>query len=317
MITWRATTNIPLCIFRTKKDAKMTGRSYRAYGEEFSLNDSEYADDTALVFDSREDCETGIPLCMNHFGRYGMEVHSAPIEPREDSKSVVLFCSKPPSLYNDPITFDDTNLSDIIIGNRYIPIVAFFIYLGSVISRDLSDDLDVNRRIQKAGNAFGMMRKCLFSSPLIRLKTKANVYLTFILPILLYGVECWSLTESLLNRLRGFHRRCIRSICHVTLRNRLRTVDLLDKLSLESIDSYICRQQLRWAGHVIRMPWSRLPRKMLSCWVRSKRPRGAPKYTYGRSLMKCLRKAKIDTENWHVLALDKLSWRSKLHNLKI
>lgn len=63
MITWRATTNIPLCIFRAKNDAKMTGRSYRAYGEEFALNDSEYADDTALVFGTRSDCVTGIPLC--------------------------------------------------------------------------------------------------------------------------------------------------------------------------------------------------------------------------------------------------------------
>ena len=42
----------------------MTGRSYRAYGEEFALNDSEYADDTALVFGSRSDCVTGIPLVL-------------------------------------------------------------------------------------------------------------------------------------------------------------------------------------------------------------------------------------------------------------
>ena len=121
MITWRATTNTPLCVFRTKNDAKMTGRSYRAYGDEFSLNDSEYADDTALIFDSRTDCETGIPLCINHFARFGMEVHSGPIEPKETSKSVVLFCSKPPSMYDDPITFDNANLSDITFRDRYIP----------------------------------------------------------------------------------------------------------------------------------------------------------------------------------------------------
>ena len=200
-------------------------------------------------------------------------------------------------------------------GTDNIPIVSEFTYLGSVISRDLSDEIDVNRRIQKAGNAFGMMRKSLFSSPVVKLKTKANVYRIFILAILLYGVECWSLTEKLLNRLRSFHRRCIRSICHVTLRNRIRTTDLLERLSVESIDTYICRQQLRWAGHVIRMPWSRLPRKMLSCWVRSKRPRGAPKYTYGRSLMKCLKKANIDTERWHIIAKDRKSWRSRIHSL--
>ena len=78
-----------------------------------------------------------------------------------------------------------------------IPIVDDFTYLGSVITRDLSDEMDVDRRIQKAGNAFGMMRKCLFSSTVIKLKVKANVFRTFIIPVLLYGVE-WSLTVKLL-----------------------------------------------------------------------------------------------------------------------
>jgi len=60
MITWRATTNLPLCIFRSKQDAKMTGRSYR-YGEEYKVHDSECADDIALVLDTRKDANEGIP----------------------------------------------------------------------------------------------------------------------------------------------------------------------------------------------------------------------------------------------------------------
>ena len=313
MTTWRATFDLPMCIFRSKYDAKMTGRSYRAHGEEFIVHDSEYADDTALVFDSRNDANHGIPLCMEHFERFGMEVYSGP----PDLKSVVLFCSKPQCLYEDPTTFDNVDLSNFVIGDRYIPIVDEFTYLGSVISRDCSDESDVNRRIQKACNAFGLIRKSLISSSKIKLGIKAKVYCTFILPILLYGVECWSLTEKLLNRLRAFHHRCIRSICRVTLRDRERTSDLLEKLSIETIDTYICRQQLRWAGHVICMPWHRLPRKMLSSWVRSKRPRGAPKYTYGRSLLKSIRKSGIDTNYWHVLASNKFEWRKMLFSLKI
>eukprot|EP00111_Clytia_hemisphaerica_P010724 TCONS_00031328-protein len=122
-----------------------------------------------------------------------MEVHSGP----PDSKSVVLFCSKPPCLYEDPSTFDQVDLSNIEFGNRFIPIVQEFTYLGSVISCDSSDNLDVDRRIQKASNAFGMIRNSLFSSSKINVRVKANVYQTFILPILLYGVECWCLTEKL------------------------------------------------------------------------------------------------------------------------
>jgi len=47
-------------------------------------------------------------------------------------------------------TFDNADLSNIVFGDRYIPIVEEFTYLGGVISRDSSDDLDVDCRIQKA-----------------------------------------------------------------------------------------------------------------------------------------------------------------------
>ena len=87
-----------MCILRTKNDTKITVCSHRAYVEEFPIHDSEYADDTALLFDSRNDADEGIPLCMEHFSRFGLEVHSGPIEPRDDSKSVVLFCFKPLSI---------------------------------------------------------------------------------------------------------------------------------------------------------------------------------------------------------------------------
>ena len=39
MITWRLQCDIPVCIFRTKNDVKLTGRSYRARGEEFAFLD--------------------------------------------------------------------------------------------------------------------------------------------------------------------------------------------------------------------------------------------------------------------------------------
>ena len=152
-------------------------------------------------------------------------------------------------------------------------------------------------------------------------KVKGQVYCTSVLRTLLYAAECWSLTEHLLNKIRSFHHRCVRSMCrvnrHHTRIHRITTVELLKRLSISSIDTYICRQQLRWAGHVIRMPWTRLPRKMISCWVRSKRPRGAPRYTYGRSLFKALKKAGIDVEQWHVLAGDKVKWRNIIRNLNI
>ena len=53
------------------------------------------------------------------------------------------------------------------------------------------------------------------------------------------------------------------------------SMQLMQELGLDAIDFYVARRQLRWLGHVSRMGWERLPRRMLSAWVPHARPRGA------------------------------------------
>ena len=50
--------------------------------------------------------------------------------------------------------------------------------------------------------------------------------------------------------------------------------------------------------HVSRMQSERLPRKMLTSWVREKRPQGAPDYTYGRGAYKALMKVNVGRNEW-------------------
>ena len=122
--------------------------------------------------------------------------------------------------------------------------------------------------------------KSIFSSPYVNRKVEAMVY-TLILTILLYGSEYWHLTEWLLCKLRTFHHQCVRKMCNKTrLHTRIlhiKTTDLLESLLLDSIDLYICKRHLGWAGHFFIMLWNRLPRKILTSWVHSPRPRGYPK----------------------------------------
>ena len=320
MITWRETFDGPVCVFRSKPDFVLTGRSHRAYGHEFQLTDSEYADDTAVLFISRASLDTGAPHLVQHFGRFGMEVHRGNTRTECPSKSEVLFCPKPRHMYEDPETYDNTDLSPVKLGgDEFIPIVFVFIYLGSILAHDCSDKLDVEHRIDKAGNAFGALRDRLFSSTMVTYAAKRLAYCALILSILLYGSESWCLTEALFRQLRNFHARCIRAMCRVTRRHtrqhRISTAQLLGRLGLPTIDSFITRRQLRWAGHVSRMDFGRLPRRMMSSWVRSKRPRGAPRFTYGRALRKSLKKAGISTDTWTAQAMDRANWRNIINTL--
>ena len=58
---------------------------------EFAVSDSEYADDTAIPFTSRSDAEIFTPLLMEHFRRWGLEVHAGSYSPHEESRRNIYF----------------------------------------------------------------------------------------------------------------------------------------------------------------------------------------------------------------------------------
>ena len=235
-----------------------------------------------------------------------------------------MFVAKPDQMYTDASTYDSANLSNIELGDElgagvFIPIVNKFRYLGSWLTRDCRDSIDVCERVDSASSAFGALRKSIFSSVKISLLAKRFVYNTLILPVLLYGSDTWCLTEKSFNQLRKFHARCTRAMCRVNLlhtrEHRISTAELLGRIGLNTIDSIVTRNQLRWAGHVMRMGSERLPRKMITSWVCNPRPRGAPEFTYGRGLYKALKKTNIPKGKWATIVQDRPRWREMINSL--
>ena len=268
-----------------------------------------------MPFPSRKVVEEQSPAVVEHFGRWGMEVHVGidDGETKKDSKTEILFAAARPHVYTDPTTFDGADLSNVLLpGGRFFPIVAKFKYLGSYVSRFGNDTIDVDKCIASAGKAFGVLRGCIFSSTHIIVAAKRTVYEGLILNILLYGGESWSVTAAMLQRLRVFHARCLRGMCRVsrkhTWAHHISTAELERRLGVDSIDTYLHRRQLRWLGHMRRMDYAqRLPRRLLSSWVAHPRPRGAPPMTYGRSIEHALDAFHIDRCDWPSLAADRVA----------
>ena len=100
---------------------------------------------------------------------------------------------------------------------------------------------------------------------------------------------------------------------HITLAQsrmyQIPTREIETELGLDSMDKYIARRQLRWLGHVSRMPFDRLPRRLLSSWLPYKRSRGAPEITFGKTMIKALKTFDIDPKHWPAMAANRTNWR--------
>ena len=163
METWRSSTSYELPTFHSARDFQMTGRRFTARGDEFTVPDSEYADDTALPFCSRPDLDEQTPRLVTHFHRCGMEVHEGTLDSsgavKKNSKSEIVFCSAPLHTHTDASTFDGADLSHVLLPHsHFMPIVTEFPYLGDMVAHDGSDGCAVDTRISKAGKAFGALR---------------------------------------------------------------------------------------------------------------------------------------------------------------
>ena len=320
--SWRETTTTSPCIFKTSQDFKLTGRNHKNQGELFLIRDSEYADDAAAIFGNRSDLSDGAKELISHCRRFGMEVHTGinnAANPPKKSKSEALFVPKPAHSYNDPATFDNANLAPIDTGNStFIPIVSQFNYLGSHQSQEATDSLDVKERIKIASSAFGSLRKMFFNNRNILPIAKSAVYKRMILPIALYASESWCLTSKEERALETFQNSCTRTMSSISRRtqhqNYISSHTLRNRLGIPQISSSRTKHQLRWAGHVARMKWHRLPRKLLSSWCNNKRPSGSPQMTYGRSLHRATTQAGIT--RWHRRAQDKIAWKRLINNIQ-
>jgi hypothetical protein len=84
------------------------------------------------------------------------------------------------------------------------------------------------------------------------------------------NAEHWCLTAKMARVLRAFHHRCMRSMCRLNLWHtrhnhvNAKTSTLATRLGIQTIETYIARRQVRWPGHVWRMPETRrLPKQLL------------------------------------------------------
>lgn len=189
-----------------------------------------------------------------------------------------------------------------------------FKYLGTMLTENNDGTEEINSRIQ-AGNRCLYAVQDLLKSKVTSRRTKINIYKTIIRPVVMYGCEAWTLTAANEERLRVFERRILRKIYGPifdasTGRYRIRTnKELKDLYGDSDIVREVKSKRLQWAGHVRRLPDSRIVKLAWEEAPVGKRPLGRPRLRWKDNIAKDLRVMSIDEP------LDAMTDRQRWRNI--
>ncbi|KAJ4441387.1 hypothetical protein ANN_11242 [Periplaneta americana] len=144
-----------------------------------------------------------------------------------------------------------------------------------------------------------------------------EVTCSFVLPVVLYGCETWTLTLREKQRLRVFENKVLRKIfgakrVEVTGEwRKLHNAELHALYSSPDIIRNIKSRRLRWAGHVVRIAWAN-PEMHIVLVGRpeGKRPLGRTRRRWEDNIKMDLREVGYVDREWINLAHDRDRWRA-------
>ena len=122
-------------------------------------------------------------------------------------------------------------------------------------------DDEVTARTAKASVAFGRLRTNVWERNGIRLDTKLKVYKAVVLPFFIYACETWTVYQRHAKKLNHFILSCLKKLLKIRWQDKIPDTEVLKKAKMQSVHTLLKLPQLRWTGHLTRMPGERLPKK--------------------------------------------------------
>ena len=126
-----------------------------------------------------------------------------------------------------------------------------FCYLGDMISAGGGAELSSRMRVRCAWSKFRELSPILTSRG-ASLSIKGKIYKACVQSVMVYGSETWPMKVEDKQRLERTEKMMVRWMCGVTLKNRITSEELRNRLSIEAVTEIVRRGRLRWFGHVER-----------------------------------------------------------------
>ena len=183
------------------------------------IQDAMYADDMALVAESRSEIQHMVKVLDKACEQWGM-------------------CISVNNTKNLAVREQETEHPSIILQDQVLEEVESFPYLGSEIGQSTVVEKEV--AVKKASTVYQMLRRKIFRSQYLSKATKVRVFRTMVMLFLLDGSETCPVTQKDIQKLTTFQMRCLQDILGLTLWDRCRNIDVLEECREATV-----RDQLR------------------------------------------------------------------------
>jgi len=225
-----------------------------------NLNNLRYADDTALIAESSEELQVLLDKVVEESRKMGLSLNCKKTECMViTKKKIVPRC-------------------EIIVENNLITQVKKFNYLGSVVTEDGRCDTEVRRRIGMAKDAFQKMKSILRNTK-INMPTKIRVLECYVIPILSYASECWTISTSMEKRLEATESWFYRRMQKISWTDHVSNAEVFTRAGTQrSLLKNIRKRQAEFLGHIMRK--QQLETMLITGKIEGTRSRGRQRQTY-------------------------------------
>ena len=101
----------------------------------------------------------------------------------------------------------------MMIDGQGVAEVDEFTYLGATVCKEEGAGMkDPKNRLSKATSAFVRLKRIWRSKTILR---RAKLYITLVVPVLLYGCETWKVNKGDDRAVDWFHNNCLRRILQI------------------------------------------------------------------------------------------------------
>ncbi|KAK0150407.1 Craniofacial development protein 2 [Merluccius polli] len=163
------------------------------------------------------------------------------------------------------------------VGNEILPQVEEFKYLGVLFTSEGRMEQEIDRRIGAASAVMRTLHGSVMVKRELSRKAKLSIYQSIYVPALTYGHELWVITERTRLRVQAAEMSFLRRVAELSLRDRVRSSVIREELGVDPLLLRVERSQMRWLGHLVRMPPGRLPGEVFRARPTGRRPWGRPR----------------------------------------